>query len=50
MMAVIWFPFIFLAGRLAYFLYDVYFVRDYVESPRDRKARVRAMYGMDEFN
>lgn len=48
MMAVILFPFIFIAGRWAYVIYKVYFYRQKTESPKNKKKRVYAMYGVTE--
>lgn len=48
MMAVILFPVIFIAGRWAYAIYKIYFYRPKTESPKRKKKRVYAMYGVTE--
>ncbi len=46
MMAVLLFPFIFMAGRFIHLVYETYFYREKTDTPIKRKKRVLASFGI----
>jgi len=48
--AVLIFPVVFIGGRIMYHLYKTYFYVEKVETPVEKKKRVRAMYGVSEWD